>query len=147
MKARRTDYSCFITIRGKKLPYDYLYTPDLKLAGVTTAQRESRFDPPVGYVDFPLFVGKKWDVSYKTTSNSAHSMGETSVEVVAFEPVRLPYGTVDAFRIRVRNSDRQVSRMNPYESYWYSPDIGYFVKHETSKPLYEDPYELTAVSR
>jgi hypothetical protein len=132
--------------RGK-LPFDYLYTPDLKLAGINNAQEQSRFEPPVGYVDFPLFVGKKWSVAYKATSNARQSMGETSVEVLAFESVRVPYGAVNAFRIRVRNSNRQVTRMNPYETYWYSPDIGYFVKHETNKPVYEDPYELIAVSK
>ncbi len=130
-----------------KLPYDYLYTPDLKLAGISDAQQQSRFDPPVGYVSFPLVVGGKWDVSYKATSNSRHSMGEISVEVMAFESVHVPYGTVNAFRIRVRSADREVGRMNPFETYWYSPDIGYFVKHETNKPVYEDPYELLAVSK
>lgn len=131
----------------EKLPYDYRYTPDLKLAEITDAQNETRFEPPVGYVDFPLYVGKKWEVVYKATSNSRQSMGQTSVEVLAFEPVQVPYGTVDAFRIRLRNTNRQISRMNPYETYWYSPDIGYFVKHETSKPVYEDPFELIAVSK
>src|SRR6266566_4157720 len=38
----------------EKLPYDYLYTPDLKLAGFNAAQQQTQFDPPVGYVDFPL---------------------------------------------------------------------------------------------
>lgn len=129
------------------LPFDYLYTPDLKLSGITTSQEQTRFDPPVGYVDFPLFIGKKWKVAYKATSNARHSMDETSVEVMAFEPVRVPYGTVDAFRITVRHTDREVSRMNVEDTYWYSPNIGYFVKHETAKPFYKDPYELTAVSK
>ncbi|MGH7949152.1 MAG: hypothetical protein ACREQF_08015 [Candidatus Binataceae bacterium] len=131
----------------EKLPYDYLYTRDLKLAGITDAQQQNRFEPPVGYVDFPLFVGKTWQVSYKATTNSSHSMGHTAVEVMAFEPVQVPYGTVNAFRIRVRNSNREVARNNPYETYWFSPDIGYYVKHDTNKPIYEDPYELIAVSK
>lgn len=131
----------------EKLPFDYLYTPDMKLAGITNAQMQSRFEPPVGYVDFPLFVGKKWDVTYKGISNSQQNMGETSVEVLAFEPVQVPYGTIDAFRIRVHNTDREVGRMNPYETYWYSPEIGYFVKHDTTKPVYEDPFELISVSK
>ena len=130
-----------------KLPYDYLYTPEMKLAGISDAQQQSRFDPPVGYVSFPLFVGQKWDVSYKATSNSRHSMGEAAIEVVGYETVKVPYGTVNAFRIHVRSSDREVGRMNPVETYWYSPDIGYYVKHETNRPVYEDPYELVAVSK
>jgi hypothetical protein len=132
--------------RGK-LPFDRLYTRDLKMVGINDAQRETRFTPPVGNVDFPLYVGKKWEVAYKATSNQQQSTGQTSVEVLAFEPVQVPYGTVDAFRIRVRNTSRQISRMNPYETYWYSPDIGFFVKHETNKPVYEDPFELIAVSK
>ncbi len=131
----------------EKLPFDRLYTRDLKMAGINDAQRETRFTPPVGNVDFPLYVGKKWEVAYKATSNQQQSTGQTSVEVLAFEPVQVPYGTVDAFRIRVRNSSRQISRMNPYETYWYSPDIGFFIKHETNKPVYEDPFELIAVSK
>jgi len=131
----------------EKIPYDYLYTPDMKLAGIRDAQQEFRFDPPVGYVDFPLHVGKKWSVTYKSTSNNSHSMGETSVEVQSFESVTVPYGKVNAYRIQVRSSDREVSRMHPAEVFWYSPDIGYYVKHDTNKPVYEDPFELIAVSK
>ncbi len=130
----------------EKLPFDRLYTPDLKLAGITNAQDETRFDPPIGYVDFPLYVGKKWFVPYKFASNTRRGMGDVTVEVVAFEPVRVPYGTVDAFRIQVRNHSREMSRMNSQQTYWYSPEIGYFVKLATTKPVYEDPYELIAVS-
>lgn len=128
-------------------PYDYYYTPDLKLAKIVDAQQQTEFDPPVGYVEFPLSVGKKWKVTYKSSSNSTHSMGEAAVEVEAYEPVKVPYGTIDAFRIKVHSSDREVKRMNPVEIYWYSPAIGYFVKHDTNKPFFEDPYELTAVSK
>src|SRR5271166_4952548 len=131
----------------EKIPYDYLYTHDMKLAGIRDAQQEFHFDPPVGYVDFPLYVGKKWAVTYKSMSNNSHTMGETSVEVQAFESVTVPYGKVDAYRIQVRSSDRGVSRMNPAEIFWYSPDIGYYVKHDTNKPIYEDPFELVAVSK
>jgi hypothetical protein len=131
----------------ERLPYDYLYTPDLKLAGYNDAQQQTQFDPPVGYVDFPLSVGKKWKVTYKSTSNATHSMAESKVEVVSYGPVQVPYGTINAFRILVHNTDREVKRANPVEIYWYSPDIGYFVKHDTNKPIFEDPFELTAVSK
>ncbi len=129
----------------EKLPYDYLYTHDLKLAGFNDAQQQTQFDPPVGYVDFPLSVGKKWRVTYKSTSNSTHSMAESDVEVVSYGPIQVPYGTVNAFKILVHNTDREVKRANPVETYWYSPEIGYYVKHDTNKPIYEDPFELTAV--
>jgi len=131
----------------EKLPYDYLYTPDLKLAGFNDAQQQTQFDPPVGYVQFPLSVGEHWKVSYKSTSNSTHSMAESEVEVVSYGPVKVPYGTVNAFKILVHNTDREVKRANPVEIYWYSPEIGYFIKHDTNKPIYEDPFELTAVSK
>ncbi|MDO8588413.1 MAG: hypothetical protein Q7T82_15405 [Armatimonadota bacterium] len=132
--------------RGK-LPYDYLYTPDMKIAMFQTAQVQMRFEPPVGYLDFPLFVGKKWTTAYKGTSNSTHSMAESAVDVVAYEAVKVPYGTINAFRIRVRGSDREIGRANPYETYWYSPEVGYFIKHETNRPVYEDPYELVAFTK
>jgi len=47
--------------------------------------------------------------------------------VVSYGPVQVPYGTVNAFKILVHNTDREVKRANPVETYWYSPDIGYFV--------------------
>jgi len=131
----------------EKLPFDRFYTPDLKLAGITNAQDENHFDPPIGYVDFPLYVGKKWVVPYKFYNNSRRGMGEVKVEVTAFEAVTVPYGTVDAFRIRVRNHSRDMGRNNPHQTYWYSPEIGYYVKLATSKPVYEDPFELIAVSK
>jgi hypothetical protein len=132
--------------RGK-LPYDYLYTPDMKIAAFQTAQVQMWFEPPVGYLDFPLYVGKKWTTAYKGTSNSFQSMAETAVEVASYGPVTVPYGTINAFRIRVRGSDRQIGRANPYETFWYSPEIGYFVKHETNRPVFEDPYELVAFTK
>lgn len=131
----------------ERLPYDYYYTPDLKLAQIIDPQNQTQLDPPVGYVQFPLSVGKKWEVTYKSSTNSTHSMAEAAVEVEAYEPVKVPYGTVDAFRIKVHSTDREVKRANPVEVYWYSPAIGYFVKHDTNKPFFEDPYELTAVSK
>jgi hypothetical protein len=131
----------------EKMPFRYHYTPDLKLAEITNAQDHIQFSPPVGYVDFPLYVGKSWSVAYRATAKSRQSMGQTDVEVLGYEPVETPYGTLDAFKIRVRTTNRQIKRMNPYETYWYSPEIGYYVKHETNRPVYEDPYELIAVSR
>ena len=119
----------------------------MKMARIDNPQMSMRFDPPVGYVDFPLFVGKKWMVAYKGTSNSSHSMGETEVEVVGYGPVKVPYGTINAFRIKVRNSDREIGRANPYETYWYSPEIGYYVKHETNRPVYEDPFDLISYTK
>ncbi|MDO8434593.1 MAG: hypothetical protein Q7S58_19525 [Candidatus Binatus sp.] len=157
-RSRKSDFDC--TYEGEddglmvfhydtkeKLPYDYLYTPDLKVAQFRTAQMTMRMDPPVGYVEFPLFVGKKWTTAYKGISNSSHTMAETAAEVVSYGPVKLPYGTLDAFEIRVRSSDREIGRANPYETYWYSPEIGYFVKHVTNRPVYEDPYALVAVTK
>ena len=157
-RSRTSDFDCtyegerdgllvFHYATKEKLPYDYLYTPDLKIARIEDTQTQTRFDPPVGYVDFPLFVGKKWQVAYKGTSNSAHNMGEIAAEVVGYGPVKVPYGTVDAFRIKVRSSDREIGRANPYETYWYSPEIGYFVKHETNRPVYEDPFELISYTK
>jgi hypothetical protein len=131
----------------EKLPYDYLYTQDMRLAGINTAQQQTTFDPPVGYVQFPLSVGEKWTTSYKGTSNSSHNMGETSCEVLSYGPLQVPYGTVNAFRIQVRTTDREVKRANPYETYYYSPEIGYYVKHETNRPIYEDPFELMSYTK
>jgi hypothetical protein len=74
-------------------------------------------------------------------------MAESAAEVVSYGPVKVPYGSIDAFEIRVRGTDREIGRANPYETYWYSPEIGYFVKHQTNRPVYEDPYELVAVTK
>lgn len=74
-------------------------------------------------------------------------MADCEVEVVSYGPIKVPYGTVNAFEIRVHNTDREVKRANPVETYWYSPEIGYYVKHDTNKPIFEDPFELTAVSK
>src|SRR5258708_37320853 len=58
----------------EKLPYDYLYTPDLKLAGFNDAQQQTQFDPPVGYVQFPLSAGEHCKGTYHSTSNSLNTM-------------------------------------------------------------------------
>jgi hypothetical protein len=157
-RSRTSDYD--VTYQGEKdgmlvfhfdtkerPPYDYYYTPDLKLVQIVSAQQQTRFDPPIGFVEFPLSAGKKWKVTYKTTTNSGHSMAEAVVEVEDYGPAYVPYGSIKAFRIKVHISDREVKRMNTVETYWYNPDIGYFVKHDTNKPFFEDPYELIAVSK
>jgi hypothetical protein len=128
---------------------DQMYTPDLKLAEVRSERGDERFDPPVGYVEFPLFVGKKWSVTYKVSW--LQDLLTANMEVLSLEEVEVPYGKVNAFRIRVRLRDRKFDLVN-YETCWYSPEVRFFVKCERSKPygnqLYlGDEFELLKVKR
>lgn len=69
---------------------------------------------PVVWVDFPLMVGKRWDVV----------AGEITAQVEAREPIETPVGTYEAYRIRYddRTKPKQ-SRMA-----WYAPEVKNWVR-------------------
>ena len=69
---------------------------------------------PVVWVDFPLVVGKRWDVM----------AGEVTARVEAKEPIETPVGTYEAYRIRYDD------RTEPKQSRvaWYAPGVKNWVR-------------------
>ncbi len=88
------------------------------------------FTPHLGILDFPLYVGKRYNVLYDHTD---HGSGETtrsvrsSVVVQALETVTVPAGTFEALR---------VSHVWPGFAvyFWHAPEIGFeLVKFEDGR--------------
>ena len=99
------------------------WTRDLHWAGaMEDGKVAARMTPPQPWFAWPLKAGQTWrhrgtyeDRSGKTEFNDVFS-------VVAAEPVQVPAGRFNAFKI-VRETDRRDS-----DQYWYAPDVRFYVK-------------------
>ncbi len=82
-------------------------------------------------LDFPLSIGKKWTFNAEDISQSLGRMCDTrnEMEVIAYEPVKVPAGTFDAFKIlhKQQNLCRDTGAWNT-RVYWYAPDAKAIVK-------------------
>jgi hypothetical protein len=77
-----------------------------------------RYDPPVGY-RFPLAVGQRWEANTTlTTPGRAPLALSMRFQVDAVEPVDVPAGRFDAYRVRVLNS------LGETETVWTAPALG-----------------------
>jgi hypothetical protein len=113
-------------------------------------------------LSFPLFVGKRWEVSYSLRRGSGgtgwagsvaaargylHEMNANRVRkanVVSCEKVTVPAGTFDAFKIEAVDGPWGQSRSLPL-IYYYSPEAR-FIKFD-GEYLEGSHYELLSYSR
>jgi hypothetical protein len=81
------------------------------------------WDPPIGF-EWPLEVGKTWTTKYRATNHMTNRTTdfEATWTVQAYEDVTVPAGTFKTFRLTL------VDTMGSDEVYWYSPELGIFVK-------------------
>ena len=96
------------------------------------------FMPHNGLLDFPLYVGKRYDVLYDFTNHLRG--GETrsvrsSVVVQALETVTVPAGTFEA--LRLRHSGRDFA-----EHSWYAPEIGRLIRYRDARNPNRQFWEL-----
>lgn len=77
------------------------------------------FEPPVGY-RYPLKVGNEWTSKHQMTVYPSHEVRpyELSYKVEAYEPITVPAGTFQTYRILITDNFGQVDR------YWISPETG-----------------------
>ena len=116
------------------------------------------YDPHDGQVSFPLKVGKIWRATY--TERYSHYVGfeagplervweEREVwedwEVVAYERVTVPAGTFMAFRVTRTGSSCDIDPNCSQDeiTYWYAPDVGFWVKFVSSYDTETSVSELT----
>jgi hypothetical protein len=87
--------------------------------------------PPAKGLDFPLFVGKKWeDEYYGIALDDTFKTFKNSYEVEKVEKVHTPAGEVSAFKIHRRYTvDGGKKSLDQY--YWYSPELKITVKTHT----------------
>ncbi|MGL6109791.1 MAG: hypothetical protein ACRC2B_06770 [Rubrivivax sp.] len=77
------------------------------------------FEPPVGY-RYPLKVGNEWSSKHTMTTYPGRETRpyDLSYKVEAYEPITVPAGTFQTYRILITDNFGQVDR------YWISPETG-----------------------
>jgi hypothetical protein len=111
------------------------------------------------YTSFQQFVpeyvvGKKWTTRYKVDQGVIQSEVEMEFRVVTREPVTVPAGTFDAFRVEGEGWARgSFGSTSVKPKYWIAPGIRrpvateMFRRHSSGKVLSNDRRELIAYSQ
>lgn len=102
---------------------------------------EVTYDPPKREVNFPMDLGKEWEDNFTiTTVNTVNGVAKTTVTnesltytVAAIESLDTSLGQMDCYRITAMN------KTGNSINYWYSAQIGEFVKLSFS-PALQDSY-------
>lgn len=121
---------------------DRLYTtPDLmnikKIHGKTKEvlyQRDESRDEKVGYLKFPLWVGKKWhSAGISKSRHGSDVFYDALYKVASYETINIPAGSFKALRIerswKIRGYEDSGS-----DTVWYAPDAKTIIKYDTDPP-------------
>ena len=119
--------------------FKWYATEDLNTVKSVGRKTEFEHDPHNGVLNFPLSVGKKWTHYYTNTVGRNVAQRTAWAEVKAYEQVTVPAGTFWAYRIE-RVNQRAGVPQPAYETYWYSPEVKFFVKYFSREFGWE--YEL-----
>lgn len=125
-------------ITGTENGEDLRLTPDLN---ILESWRERSANPRM--LQFPMYVGRRWSYSsdwhFKPTGSSGGS--DVEVEVLAFEPVEVPAGRYEAFKLHARTTlsgiNAKGARMDgtvTNTTYWYAPSVRTVVKSDHRNP-------------
>jgi hypothetical protein len=112
----------------------------------TAPDKTQQFDAAWNFIDprgadynrtpykFPMKVGAEWSFSAKAGTAVAME-NRNSYKVVAYEPVTVPAGTFDCFKVE-GTSDTTLKAYNytMHETYWYCPKVNFIgkVQRETT---------------
>lgn len=109
-------------------------------------KRLFEFKPYSPTLSFPLELGKKWQGKYDgyRADQGASWTSDVSCEAKAFEPVKVPAGEFEAYRISCAdNWESGAFRGTADSTFWYAPKIGTVVKNVNASDSAFD-YELAA---
>lgn len=131
------------------------YEVDLNNQGDMFRSGGTTWEPSIGWLKFPMMVGKSWDFHDLKRTNSGIADIAEVVKVVAFERVPVRAGTFDAYKIVIHGVyTRHLGgglAVQIHSTYWYAPSVKATVKFETGWTNYhngnsETTVELTAFS-
>ena len=130
------------------------YEADCDNQGSSTRKGTSTYEPNIGWLRFPMTVGKSWDARYLLRYPGGSIDVIQHVEVVAFERVQVPAGSFDAYRLVVsglRKSHVGGGRALHFSAtYWYAPSVKLIFKTEYKSYPYggidTSTSELVAIS-
>ena len=117
------------TVQG----YRFVDVETMNFMGSTDLSGEAiwrEFKPHNGILDFPLFVGKRYNVLYDRTNHERRQTRSvrSSVSVQALETVTVPAGTFETLRLRHSGRNR-----NFVWHWWYAPEIGRWIRDENAR--------------
>lgn len=104
----------------------------------------SRLTPFLPQLSFPLSVGRTWAGKYEGQEGRFKKWsGEMTCVAAAFEPVQVPAGKFDAFRIECVNEVRILFLQRTIKTTnWYAPSVGMIVKSVNEDRKWD--YQLAA---
>lgn len=129
----------------------YMDKRDLSVQRVTTLKGETllEFKPQYQGLSFPLQVGKKWTSNYAgfRADNNRKWDSRLECEVKAYEPVRVPAGTFDAYRVECIDNWEAgyIFSGKKAATRWYAPAAGGVIKYASEDGEWN--YELAAFKR
>ena len=107
---------------------DLSYDTSLNLVGGRTGQ----YTPALHYYDFPLWVGKSWNVKSDVSNNTFKDVQNANGTVKGWETLSTAFGDIKTLKIVVNfisyKEGVEVSR--GLDVSWYSPDLGRAVQSE-----------------
>jgi hypothetical protein len=128
------------------------YEVDLNNQGDMFRSGHTTWEPAIGWLSFPMMVGKSWDFhDLKRTTSGTRDTDEV-VKVVAFERVQTRAGTFDAYKITIRGVSAGHlgggRAVQIHSTYWYAPSVKAIVKSEAgwSGSGSDETNDLTAFS-
>lgn len=130
------------TSSGTQREEDFNNQGDIIRNGSTT------WDPCLGWLNFPMTVGKSWDSRHVARYASGSTDTSEHVEVVAFERVQVAAGSFDADKIVIRGVS--TGKLSHGSAWWYAPSVKRVIKGHTEAYGYNneriDTSELAAFS-
>lgn len=90
---------------------------------ITNGIVDTVYEPALHPLDWPLYVGKKWDASGDMKRNGGTLAVSTHHEVMGYGKVKVPAGEFEAYYILAKSDfGARVTEL------WYSPTVKYYVK-------------------
>lgn len=89
----------------------------------------------VYYFDFPLYAGKRWNkaISGIPIGGSTQMNYLNEYRVVSYEPVKVPAGTFNSFKIELKQTNLGPQFASGKVFLWYSPEIKFVAKLQYEK--------------
>jgi DUF3108-like len=125
-----------------------LYGYDKKTMNVKFLIKEGGRQEKAGFawrsvLDFPMFVGKKWENNtYGKAARAGLRPGTASeityineFNVEGVEDITTPAGTFKCYKIRLKQTNMS-AHLSGWVHYWYSPDVKIWIKRERENTAY-----------
>lgn len=110
------------------------YEVDLNNQGDIFRSGHTTWEPAIGWLSFPMMVGKSWDFHDLKRSPSGIRDTDEVVKVVAFERVQVRAGTFDAYKVTILGVSAGHlgggRAVQIHSTYWYAPSVKAIVKSQ-----------------